>query len=159
MTVSLNHTNSMPTAEQHSLKRVMAFPSNLFPPRTKCKHQSNVVLNQMAHSEDLRLPSSGSIECLQSSPANQLCYDFCRYSVCSVSYFKRINGWWCVPNHQLHKPSAPSHKSNRLENRNARCHSSVFLLLRSNFHIYLYLSISIFFKFQHNRFPCNKWWS
>lgn len=98
--------NLMPIAEQYSLKTTMAFPSNLFPPCIKCKHRSNVALNQKAYSEDLGLPSSGSIQHLQNSPANQSRYDFCRWSICSISYFKGLSGWWCVPNRQLHRTTS-----------------------------------------------------
>lgn len=59
--------NRMPTAEQRNLKRVMAFPSNPFVPHIECKHQSNVVLNQEAYSEDLRLPSSGCSQPLRTA--------------------------------------------------------------------------------------------
>lgn len=50
---------------------------------------------------------------------------------------------------QNDKLSASSHTSNSLENSKARCHCCVSLLLRGDFSIYLYLSISIFFKFHH----------
>lgn len=84
----------MPTAAQHSLKRVVAFPPNPFPLHFKCKHGSNVVLNPKAHSEDLRLHSSGSTQCLQSPEAQQSLYGFCRWSICSTLYLKKAQ--WLV---------------------------------------------------------------
>lgn len=145
--------NLMPTADQHSLKWVVAFPSNLFPLHIKCKLGSNVVLNPKAHSEDLRLPSSSSTQRLQSSPAQQSLYGFCRQSICSISYWKRPSGWWSVPNHQLHWMTAflLPHTGHRLENSSAS--SQQCLLLRSNFHIYLFLPTATFYKFQLSWLP------
>jgi len=47
------------------------------------------------------------------------------------------------------KPSASLHKPDRLENSSARYYSSTSLLLKGNFHTYLYHSMSLPFKFQH----------
>lgn len=139
----------MPTADQHSLKRVVAFPSNLFLLHFKCKLGSNVVLNPKAHSEDLRLHSSGSTQCPQSTEAQQSLYGFCRRSICSISCLKRPSGWWSVPNHQPaplnDRLCAPSHKS-QAEKQHCEAPQQC-LLLRSNFHIYLFLPTTTFYKF------------
>lgn len=145
----------MPTADQHSLKRVVAFPSNLFPLHFKCKLGSNVVLNPKAHSEDLRLHSSGSTQCLQSTEAQQSLYGFCRWSICSILYLKRPSGRWSVPNHQPaplnDRLCAPSHKS-QTEKQQCKLLEQC-LQLRSNFHTYLLLPTTTFCKFQHSRLP------
>lgn len=132
----------------------MAFPSNLFPLHFKCKLGSNGVLNPKAHSEDLRLHSSGSTQCLQSTRVQQSLYGFCRWSICSISYLKRPSGWWSVQTtNQLHWMTGfvLPHKS-QTEKQPCKVPQQ-WLLLRSNSHIYLFLPIATFCKFQHSRLP------